>query len=80
MRKASSPGDGGEFDPVIAEEVATGIWTVGVAVSGDASGLSREDLEALDDEGYPEWYASANRGCCGRAGISSLRPGRTCCR
>jgi phosphonoacetaldehyde hydrolase len=32
----------------IAEGLAAGSWTVGVALSGNASGLSRDELEALD--------------------------------
>jgi len=33
--------------PGIAEGLAAGTWTVGVAMSGNALGLSREELEAL---------------------------------
>jgi phosphonoacetaldehyde hydrolase len=38
--------------PGIAEGLAAGSWTVGVALSGNALGLSREELAALDKREY----------------------------
>lgn len=35
--------------PGIAEGLAAGCWTVGVAMSGNAAGLDREELEALSE-------------------------------
>jgi phosphonoacetaldehyde hydrolase len=35
--------------PGIAEGLAAGCWTVGVAMSGNAVGLDREELEALSE-------------------------------
>jgi phosphonoacetaldehyde hydrolase len=35
--------------PGIAEGLAAGTWTVGVALTGNEAGLSAEELAALDD-------------------------------
>ncbi|MEJ8571017.1 phosphonoacetaldehyde hydrolase [Microbaculum marinum] len=48
-----------DTDPGIAEGLAAGTWTVGVAASGNAMGLSREEYEALDDDTYLERFAAA---------------------
>ena len=36
-----------DTEPGIAEGINAGCWTVGVALTGNAVGLSREELEAL---------------------------------
>eukprot|EP01037_Dinobryon_pediforme_P035590 gene35590-biopygen20704 len=36
-----------DTEPGIAEGLAAGTWTVGLAVSGNAMGLSRAEVEAL---------------------------------
>ena len=38
-----------DTEPGIAEGIAAGTWTVGVALSGNALGLSREELARLSD-------------------------------
>jgi phosphonoacetaldehyde hydrolase len=48
-----------DTEPGIAEGLAAGTWTVGVAASGNAMGLSLAEFEALDDEQYLDRYASA---------------------
>jgi len=50
-----------DTEPGIAEGIAAGTWSVGVAASGNAMGLSLEEFEALDDEEYLERYLSAER-------------------
>jgi phosphonoacetaldehyde hydrolase len=45
----------------IAEGLAAGCWTVGVALSGNATGLSREELAALDPAEVAERRAVAFR-------------------
>ncbi len=45
--------------PGIAEGLAAGTWTVGVAVSGNAMGLSREEVEALPPHAFAERRAAA---------------------
>lgn len=47
--------------PGIAEGLAAGTWTVGVAASGNAMGLSREELDGLDDDDYLDRYEAAER-------------------
>lgn len=39
-----------DTEPGIAEGLAAGTWTVGVALSGNAAGLSREELAALSPD------------------------------
>lgn len=41
-----------DTEPGIAEGNAAGCWTVGVTVSGNAFGLSREETEALDEASF----------------------------
>lgn len=48
-----------DTDVGIAEGLAAGCWTVGVALSGNACGLSRVDLEALSPPARAEAYARA---------------------
>jgi phosphonoacetaldehyde hydrolase len=45
----------------IAEGVAAGSWTVGVALSGNAAGLSRDDLEALSPDERDSLRLTASR-------------------
>lgn len=45
----------------IAEGLAAGVWTVGVAASGNGVGLSREALAALDPEDRSERIARAGK-------------------
>jgi phosphonoacetaldehyde hydrolase len=45
--------------PGIAEGIAAGCWTVGVAVSGNALGLSARQLHDLDDQQVSELAAKA---------------------
>lgn len=53
-----------DTEPGIAEGVAAGCWTVGVALSGNAVGLSAEELASLDP---------AERGRCYDAAAERLR-------
>ncbi len=48
----------------IAEGLAAGAWTVGVAASGNSVGLSREALDALDPEDRTERIARARTMLC----------------
>jgi phosphonoacetaldehyde hydrolase len=48
-----------DTEPGIAEGLAAGTWTVGVAVSGNAMGLSREELEALSPDEFKTRRAAA---------------------
>jgi phosphonoacetaldehyde hydrolase len=41
-----------DTEPGIAEGLAAGTWTVGVAVSGNALGLSRAEVEALSPQDF----------------------------
>lgn len=50
-----------DTEPGILEGLAAGTWTVGVAASGNAMGLSFEELEALDDDEYLDRYDRAER-------------------
>jgi phosphonoacetaldehyde hydrolase len=43
-----------DTEPGIAEGLAAGCWTVGVAVSGNAFGLSQSEVEALSAEAFAE--------------------------
>jgi phosphonoacetaldehyde hydrolase len=43
----------------IEEGIAAGCWTVGVALSGNAAGLSRADLDALSEAEISELRARA---------------------
>jgi beta-phosphoglucomutase-like phosphatase (HAD superfamily) len=43
-----------DTEPGIAEGLAAGCWTVGVAVSGNAFGLSRDEVEALSAEDFAD--------------------------
>lgn len=45
----------------IAEGIAAGCWTVGVTLSGNATGLSREELAALDPSAVAAHRAAASR-------------------
>lgn len=45
----------------IMEGLAAGSWTVGVALSGNAAGLSRQDLETLSESARAELRAKATR-------------------
>lgn len=56
-----------DTEPGILEGLAAGSWTVGVAASGNAMGLSYEELEALDDDDYLDRYERAE-GTLRRAG------------
>ncbi|MEJ1160396.1 phosphonoacetaldehyde hydrolase [Prosthecomicrobium sp. N25] len=48
-----------DTEPGIAEGLAAGCWTVGVALSGNAMGLSREEVEALPEAEYERRLARA---------------------
>jgi phosphonoacetaldehyde hydrolase len=48
-----------DTDPGIAEGLAAGTWTVGVAVSGNAMGLSRAEVEALEPAEFEARKATA---------------------
>ena len=45
----------------IAEGLAAGCWTVGVALSGNATGLSKQELAALDPAARAERRTAAFR-------------------
>jgi phosphonoacetaldehyde hydrolase len=49
-----------DTEPGIAEGLAAGCWTVGVAVSGNALGLSRSEVGALSAEAFAERRAAAH--------------------
>lgn len=48
-----------DTEPGIAEGVAAGCWTVGVTLSGNAVGLSAEELAALDETARTRLHAEA---------------------
>jgi len=48
-----------DTEPGIAEGLAAGTWTVGLALSGNSAGYSREELEALTPEKLVEVRAAA---------------------
>lgn len=48
-----------DTEPGIAEGLAAGTWTVGVAVSGNAMGLSRAEVEALPELEFAERRSAA---------------------
>lgn len=50
-----------DTDVGIAEGLAAGCWTVGVALSGNATGLSRDELEALTPDQVAAHRAHATR-------------------
>ncbi|WP_420406319.1 phosphonoacetaldehyde hydrolase [Nisaea sp.] len=50
-----------DTEPGIAEGNAAGCWTVGVTVSGNAFGLSREETAALDEESFAERKRKAEK-------------------
>ncbi len=50
-----------DTEPGIAEGLAAGTWTVGVAASGNAMGLSREEADGLDAAEYLDRYEAAER-------------------
>jgi phosphonoacetaldehyde hydrolase len=50
-----------DTEPGIAEGLAAGAWTIGVAASGNALGLSREAFDDLDDDDYIDRYEIAER-------------------
>jgi phosphonoacetaldehyde hydrolase len=50
-----------DTEPGIAEGLAAGTWTVGVAASGNAMGLSLEELDDLDDDDFLARYQAAER-------------------
>lgn len=50
-----------DTEPGIAEGNAAGCWTVGVTVSGNAFGLSREETEALDAADFAERKKKAEK-------------------
>lgn len=50
-----------DTDVGIAEGLAAGCWTVGVALSGNATGLSLDELAALSPDRVCEYRASATR-------------------
>ncbi len=50
-----------DTEPGIAEGLAAGTWTVGVAASGNAMGLSLEELDDLEDDEFLARYQSAER-------------------
>jgi phosphonoacetaldehyde hydrolase len=56
-----------DTDVGIAEGLHAGCWTVGVAMSGNALGLSRPELEALDPDERAErrWRAAGKLQCAG---------------
>ncbi len=50
-----------DTEPGIAEGLAAGTWTVGVAASGNAMGLSLEELDDLEDDDFLARYQAAER-------------------
>jgi phosphonoacetaldehyde hydrolase len=50
-----------DTEPGIAEGLAAGTWTVGVAASGNAMGLSLEELDELEDDEFLARYQAAER-------------------
>lgn len=48
-----------DTEPGIAEGLAAGTWTVGVAVSGNAMGLSRDEVAALSPQDFAARRAAA---------------------
>lgn len=48
-----------DTEPGIAEGLAAGCWTVGVSVSGNAMGLSRDEVAALDEAKFERRRAAA---------------------
>lgn len=50
-----------DTEPGIAEGLAGGTWTVGVAASGNAMGLSLEEYEAYDDTHFDRYVAAERR-------------------
>jgi phosphonoacetaldehyde hydrolase len=50
-----------DTEPGILEGINAGTWTVGVAASGNAMGLSRDEHDALDADEYLDRYLAAEQ-------------------